>query len=264
MQKLLNEVLSVAIDAGREIMGVYQCPVNLKVDAKQDGSPLTQADLLAHKLIVAGLSSLAPNIPILSEESKPIELIDRKSWLTYWLIDPLDGTKEFINRNGQFTVNIALIEKGKPVLGVVYAPVLNKAYFGGVGLGAFVQIDGSVSRCIQCSAALPQSLRVVASKSHSDEQTTDFLEKLDQYDLTPMGSSLKLCLVAEGEADVYPRFGPTMEWDTAAAQAIVEAAGGVVCDVDGLALSYNKQDLHNPAFFVMSAILKERILKLLI
>lgn len=260
----MHEVLSIAIEAGNEIMQVYQRLASLHIDAKMDGSPLTEADLLAHSLIVARLRHLTPQLPVLSEESNAFEIAERANWPTYWLIDPLDGTKEFINRNGQFTVNIALIEQSLPVLGVVYAPALNKAYFGGENLGAFAQIDGLEAYAIHCVTTLNnEPLRVVASKSHCDEQTIKFLQKLGEHQLTPTGSSLKLCLVAEGLADIYPRFGPTMEWDTAAAQAVVEGAGGVVCDFGGIPLSYNKTDLHNPPFFVAENSSKEKILELI-
>jgi 3'(2'), 5'-bisphosphate nucleotidase len=190
---------------------------------------------------------------VLSEESTQISYIERQSWQRFWLVDPLDGTKEFIKRNGEFTVNIALIENGQPVLGVVYAPVLDVCYYAARGLGAFVK-RGEVSQliCVQPHTA-GQPVKVVASRSHSDERTTELLKQLGDHECISMGSSLKLCLIAEGVAHFYPRLGPTMEWDTAAAHAVVNEAGGIVCDLNGDELSYNKPDLHNPYFLVMPA-----------
>jgi len=248
----LHDVIAIARAAGAAIMAVYQTG-EAGTTNKADASPLTLADLAAHQVIVSGLAKLHPCYPILSEEAADIAYRERASWTCYWLVDPLDGTKEFIKRNGEFTVNIALIENGIPIMGVVYAPVLDVCYFGGVGFGAFVQRGTNAAQAIHAVvAAENETIKVVASRSHSDERTAALLQKLGKVECISMGSSLKLCLVAEGAAHFYPRLGPTMEWDTAAAHAVVNAAGGKVCRADGSALSYNKENLLNPAFFVLS------------
>ena len=251
--ELLSRVVAVAVQAGQAIMEIYAAPLN-DVKTKADDSPLTQADLAADRVISAGLSELALGWPMLSEESAQIPYEARRDWTRFWLIDPLDGTKEFIKRNGEFTVNIALIENGAPVLGVVYAPALDVCYFAARGVGAFVrrgQQQAQVIRVAEHVAGEP--VQVVASRSHKDEATEALLNKLGDHQCISMGSSLKLCLVAEGAAHLYPRLGPTMEWDTAAAHAVVSHAGGRVCDRSGAELRYNKADLHNTAFFVLSA-----------
>ncbi len=222
--------------------------------SKADGSPLTLADLAAQRLIIEGLTRLTPDIPILSEESAVIPYAERERWKRFWLVDPLDGTKEFIKRNGEFTVNIALIENGEPVLGVVYAPALEVNYYAARGTGAFMQRGDSAAQSIRVkSRSAGETLKVVASRTHSDARTEALLERLGEYQCISMGSSLKLCLVAEGAAHFYPRLGPTMEWDTAAAHAVVNEAGGRVSDLNGDELHYNKVDLHNPEFFVSAA-----------
>ncbi len=267
---LLPELLLLARQAGAAIMDIYRSD-DFGATAKADASPLTLADLAAHRTIVAGLHKLTPDIPVLSEEDSNIPYSVRSQWTRFWLVDPLDGTKEFIKRNGEFTVNIALVENGVPVLGVVYAPVLDTCYYGAMGHGAF--------KADQLSKRLPLPpgegwgegkageditpihaqrhqhgpIKVVASRSHSDARTQALLDKLEKHECISMGSSLKLCLVAEGAAHFYPRLGPTMEWDTAAAHAVVNAAGGVVQDSQGEPLTYNKPDLHNPEFFVHAA-----------
>jgi 3'(2'), 5'-bisphosphate nucleotidase len=221
--------------------------------SKSDNSPLTLADLAAHKVIVDGLRKLAPQYPVLSEEAADISYAVRSQWASFWLVDPLDGTKEFLKRNGEFTVNIALVEHGVPVLGVVYAPVLDVCYFAARGSGAFVQRGNTAALPIQAvSHTADSAIKVVASRSHSDERTTALLNKLGNHECISMGSSLKLCLVAEAAAHFYPRLGPTMEWDTAAAHAVVIEAGGIVCDVAEQALRYNKEDMHNPEFLVLA------------
>lgn len=246
------DVIAIARAAGNAIMQVYHSD-DAGITHKSDDSPLTRADLAAHQVIVAGLATLNPRYPILSEEAADIAYAERGTWTRYWLVDPLDGTKEFIKRNGEFTVNIALIENGMPILGVVYAPVLDVCYYGSVGEGAFVQRGAAVAQAIHTVvAAENETIKVVASRSHSDERTAALLQKLGTVECISMGSSLKLCLVAEGAAHFYPRLGPTMEWDTAAAHAVVNAAGGKVCRADGSVLSYNKENLLNPEFFVMA------------
>ena len=245
---LRPQVVSLAREAGGLIMSIYDS-VNIDVQFKPDASPLTQADLASHRLIVEGLSRLTPGWPILSEESIKIPFEQRSGWQRYWLVDPLDGTKEFVNRTGEFTVNIALIENGFPVLGVVYAPVIDRMYFALIGSGAFSEIDGKTSKISVCDYKLG-AVRIVASRSHRGEKLEAFLARIGDHEAVSMGSSLKFCLVAEGCADLYPRLGPTMEWDTAAAQCIVEMAGGAVEDIKGVRLRYNKPDLLNPEFVV--------------
>jgi len=250
---LLPRIVELSHQAGAAIMAVYRSG-DTGVTSKADDSPLTLADMASHRTILAGLKKLAPNVPVLSEEAADIPYAERKNWTRYWLVDPLDGTKEFIKRNGEFTVNIALIENGEPVMGVVYAPVLEVCYSAARGKGAYVQRGTSAARPIKVQPhQAGQTIKVVASRSHSDARTAALLEKLGDHATVSMGSSLKFCLVAEGEAHVYPRLGPTMEWDTAAAHAIVNEAGGTVCDSAGRELRYNKEDLHNPEFFVLPA-----------
>ncbi|MDH4234628.1 MAG: 3'(2'),5'-bisphosphate nucleotidase CysQ [Gallionella sp.] len=252
-EKYLPQVLDIAHQAGTAIMEVYRSG-EIGETSKMDKSPLTLADLAAHRTIVDSLTKLTPEIPILSEEAADIPYSKRSQWTRFWLVDPLDGTKEFIKRNGEFTVNIALIENGEPVLGVVYAPVLDVCYYGARGTGAFVQRGNTAAQTITAKPHTKgEPIKVVASRSHSDERTAAFLKQLGEYQCISMGSSLKLCLVAENAAHFYPRLGPTMEWDTAAAHAVVNAAGGIVCDLKGSELHYNKADLHNPEFLVMSA-----------
>lgn len=245
---LLPQVVSLAREAGISVMAIYETG-NVDVQIKVDASPLTQADLASHRIIVEGLSRLAPGWPILSEESTRISFEQRSAWQRYWLVDPLDGTKEFINRTGEFTVNIALIENGFPILGVVYAPVVERMYFALSGSGAFRETDGKASQVRVCVYS-GGTVRIVASRSHRGERLDAFLARIGEHEAVSMGSSLKLCLVAEGCADLYPRLGSTMEWDTAAAQCIVEAAGGAVEDINGIRLRYNKPDLLNPEFVV--------------
>lgn len=249
---LLHEVEKLARTAGAAIMEIYRSE-NFGETSKADNSPLTLADLASHQCIVAGLSKLQPHYPILSEEDANITYAERSKWTRFWLVDPLDGTKEFLKRNGEFTVNIALVENGIPVLGVVYAPVLDVCYYAARGSGAFMQQGNSAPRPIRAIAHTAGSaIKVVASRSHSDERTAALLNKLGEHECISMGSSLKLCLVAEAAAHFYPRLGPTMEWDTAAAHAVVNQAGGMVCDMKQQALRYNKEDLHNPEFLVLA------------
>ncbi|MCB1734973.1 MAG: 3'(2'),5'-bisphosphate nucleotidase CysQ [Gammaproteobacteria bacterium] len=250
----LSHVIPLARHAGARIMEVYERP-DFDVQRKGDDSPLTAADLAAHNAIVEGLSKLTPDIPILSEESAKIDFSVRSAWRTYWLVDPLDGTKEFIKRNGEFTVNIALIHDHAPVLGVVYAPVLDITYAAAKGSGARMQRGNDEFAPIHVTARESRPLRVVGSRSHAGDLLGGFLENLADdfggHEMVSMGSSLKLCLVAEGMADLYPRLGPTSEWDTAAAHAVVAEAGGTVTDLSLAPLRYNtKESLLNPYFLV--------------
>ena len=250
--ELIDPVVSLAEAAGARILEVYA--TDFEVQEKDDASPLTKADLAAHNTISAGLASLEPRLPIISEESGLPPFNERSRWPRYWLVDPLDGTKEFVNRNGEFTVNIALIDNGRPVLGVVHVPVHGKTYVGCEGYGADVRAGDGAPAPIQVAAHSATPPRVVGSRSHRGASLDAWLSQLGDYDLVPMGSSLKFCVVAEGLADVYPRLGPTSEWDTAAAQAVVEQAGVAVLELDAQALSYNqKDDILNPWFMVLGA-----------
>lgn len=253
----INTLTRVAIEAGNKILTIYE--KDFEVYNKADSSPLTEADLAAHHYIVEQLQALS-NLPILSEEASDIDWETRKTWTTYWLLDPLDGTKEFIKKNGEFTVNIALIQNGEPIFGVVHAPALNTTYIGGKGLGAYELNDGSVNS-IAVSRHKPNEIwRVVGSRSHQSPEIEKILNALDgETELVAMGSSLKLCCVAAGKAHLYPRVGPTSEWDTAAAHAVVLGAGGTVKVLDPNEpfdskagnLRYNqKESLLNPFFMV--------------
>ena len=247
----LEAVCGIARAAGRRILDVYAR--DFKVEHKADRSPLTEADRAAHEVIAAQLRSLTPSIPVLSEESAEVDYEKRAPWKRFWLVDPLDGTKEFVNRNGEFTVNIALIEDRRPVLGVVYAPVPGLIYYAAAGRSAFKQQGDGAARAIRPRGFDGGKPIVVASRSHAGKETEAFLKNIGAHDIVSLGSALKLCLIAEGAADVYPRLGPTMEWDTAAAQCVVETAGGRVTDLNRRPLVYNKPDLHNPWFIVSGA-----------
>jgi len=242
-------LLTIAQSAGQAVLQVYHR--DFVVEHKADESPLTEADLAAHGVIVEGLAELEPGVPVLSEEGADIPFAKRSRWSRYWLIDPLDGTREFVKRNGEFTVNIALIENGVPTAGVVHVPVSGISYLGQAGLGAWkIDADGSAEVISACDK-VQRPVRVAGSRSHAGDSLKRFLKHLGEHRILSMGSSLKLCLVAEGAADVYPRLGPTSEWDTAAAQAVVEAAGGLVTDTQLRPLRYNTKDsLLNPHFIV--------------
>lgn len=272
------EVLkSIARDAGSAIMAIYDNDGH-DVEYKDDNSPLTAADKASHNVIVEGLQKHFPDIPILSEEGADIPYTQRKNWTHFWLVDPLDGTKEFIKRNGEFTVNIALIDNQQPVLGVVYVPAQDKLYYGIVGEGAWLQSKLPVCSCQEADLTpevktesckltsdddsqtpihvrhpdYVKGLTVVMSRSHPSPEVEDFLKDINVAEALPVGSSLKLCVVAEGKADLYPRLGPTMEWDTAAGHAVVLAACGSIVNLEGDPLIYNKESLLNP-FFVAQA-----------
>lgn len=245
---LLGGVCSLARKAGQGIMPFYGAEV--QVQYKQDASPLTQADLAAHEIIAHGLAQIAPQLPLISEESPPVNFGIRRTWRTYWLVDPLDGTREFIKRNGEFTVNIGLIAEGKPVLGVVYAPALDLMFHAVTGGGAWRQLGSRPAERIYARLLDRTGVTVAGSRSHAGPRLATFLERIGPHLLLSMGSSLKICLVAEGRADVYPRLGLTSEWDTAAAQCVLEEAGGRLVRLDGAPLRYNTKDsLLNPEFF---------------
>jgi len=248
--QLLEAINQIAQTAGARIMDVYA--TDFDVEHKADKSPLTLADMAAHETIIAGLKKLTPDWPILSEESSHIPFAERNQWQCYWLVDPLDGTREFIKRNGEFTVNIALIEHHKPILGVVYVPVTGITYYAAVGAGAFKHLPEQAPEAIQVRSCPQDRLVVAGSRSHGSPALEKFIEELGvEVELVSIGSSLKSCLVAEGKADIYPRFGPTSEWDTAAAQCVVEQAGGYLTDTQLKPLRYNTKDsLINPHFLV--------------
>jgi 3'(2'), 5'-bisphosphate nucleotidase len=250
LDNLIEPVVTLAAEAGQAILAVYA--TEFDVQEKSDESPLTQADLASHRRIVAGLRSLTPDMPIISEEEGLPPFEERRHWSRYWLIDPLDGTKEFVNRNGEFTVNIALIDNHRPVFGVVHVPVQQKTYVGCEGRGAELRAADAPPVGIRVADSSADPVRVVGSRSHRGASLDAYLERLGETDMVPMGSSLKFCVVAEGGADIYPRLGPTSEWDTAAAQAVVEQAGGRVLKLDGKPLSYNeKEEILNPYFMVL-------------
>ena len=249
MQNWIEPVLQLARGAGAAIMQVYV--QDFSVELKDDRSPLTAADMAAHHLIIAGLNELTPGIPVLSEESASVDWAERRTWRRYWLVDPLDGTREFVKKNGEFTVNIALIEDGIPVFGVVYAPALDELHYGIRGVGAFI-CDGESRVPIATRRPAAAPLHVAGSRSHMDARSAAAIERMGEVHLLGMGSSLKFCRMAEARLDVYPRFAPTSEWDTAAGQCVLEAAGGVVLTLDGKPLSYNSKDsLLNPDFFAL-------------
>lgn len=248
-EDLLQNAIRIAKEAGDAILDIYH--TEYEVSDKDDDSPLTEADMASHRLIEKELSRLTADIPVVSEESDDLD--KRRSHNTVWVVDPLDGTKEFIQKNGEFTVNIALVENQKPVLGVVHAPALQTTYSGADGIGATSQ-QGEESTPITADNNSDQELvTVVASRSHQDEYMQHFLDQFPSVETTSIGSSLKLCLVADGSAMLYPRLAPTMEWDTAAGDAIVRAAGGNVSQLDGTPLEYNKPDLYNPYFIATSS-----------
>lgn len=242
--------VDIARQAGEKILEVYDR--GFDVDTKTDGSPVTTADRLAHDLIVARLAELDPDIPVLSEESAADSFQQRRGWTHYWLIDPLDGTKEFISRRGEFTVNIALVSESRPVLGVVHTPVQQLTHWAWVGGSAFRQQGPGIQQAIVTREHAGDQPVVVASRSHGRGNLEKFLAGVEQkyggYELASMGSALKICVVAEGKADVYPRLGPTSEWDTAAAHCVLDVAGGSIRDPQGRPLRYNKESILNPWF----------------
>jgi len=252
LEKLCHECVNIARDAGEAILTIYDA--GFSIEEKEDKSPLTDADLASHKLILQRLTTLTPNIPILSEESAKLPFEERSSWETYWLVDPLDGTREFIKRNGEFTVNIALIHQHKSIIGVINVPVQDIDYFAWQGGGCYKSEQGNDALKISVKKLNSDNnapLTVAGSRSHGSEMMQQYMKKLGTVEMLSMGSSLKFCLVAEGRADLYPRLGLTSEWDTAAAHCIVEQAGGYITKTDMTPLEYNTKDsLLNPFFFV--------------
>jgi 3'(2'), 5'-bisphosphate nucleotidase len=244
----LEKIVTIAEEAGSAIMEIYKR--DFSIEYKDDKSPLTEADIKANEIICSKLQELYPNIPIMSEENKQTVYETRKNWEYYWCIDPIDGTKEFIKKNDEFTINIALIHKDTPVLGVVYAPAIDEMYKAKQGEGSF---KNNEKLPLYANETPEKKLSVVASKSHLSEETQEFINNLQAENIEQVskGSSLKLCMVAEGIADIYPRLAPTMEWDTAAADAIVRESGKMTCQFENnIPMVYNKKDLLNPWFVV--------------
>ena len=246
---LVKDVVQIARDAGKVIMDIYGTE-DFKVESKSDESPLTIADRTANDVICKGLEALAIQYPIVSEENKEVPYGQRKEYSHFWLVDPLDGTKEFIKRNGEFTVNIALIHNQQTVMGIVYAPVMDEMYWAIKGDGAFMEKDGVVTKLTAPSFKMSdKGLKLVCSRSHLNADTEQFVADFDSPDLVSKGSSLKFLILAKGEAHIYPRLAPTMEWDTGAAQIVLEEAGGKVINNDTKTpLEYNKEILRNPYF----------------
>lgn len=243
----LQPVIALTLEAGRRILEIYQ--TDFRIAYKEDRSPFTAADLVSHHCLIEGLQALTPSWPVLSEEFCQIAHEERSAWKTYWLIDPLDGTREFIKRNGEFTVNVSLIHQHQPVFGVVYAPAFKTCYFASEGLGAFKQVGEEEPQPIHVRQQAPRNPTLAGSRSHKTQALNHYLSRLGPHDLIASGSSLKLCWVAEGLCDLYPRIGPTYEWDTAASQCIIEAAGGRLTNLSGQMLRYNTKDsLLNPYF----------------
>lgn len=235
-----EEVIALAQDAAAAILGIYDS--EFAVEHKDDDSPLTAADLAAHRCIIEGLARITPDIPVLSEESAhEVTLAERRTWNRLWVVDPLDGTREFVKRNGEFTVNIALVEDGLAVFGVVQAPVTGRLWHGGATLGACVRDHGRDAP-LHVRAPADAPLRVAASRSHRDGRTQAFIDRMGEVEPVGLGSSLKFCRIAEGGLDVYPRFGPTNEWDTAAGQCVLEGAGGALFDPQGRPFRYNQRE----------------------
>jgi 3'(2'), 5'-bisphosphate nucleotidase len=246
----LIQLEDLAVRAGKAILA--DKARTSSVQLKDDASPLTSADLASHQTILAGLEALDPSVPVLSEESKALPYEVRRAWTKYYLVDPLDGTKEFIKGKKEYTVNIALVENGVPTAGVVYVPELGETYSGAVGLGAFKKLDGQARVSISVARSCRPAPRVVGSSSHASPVMAVFLDLLGAHEILEFGSSLKICQISDGTADFYPRFGPTSEWDTAAGHAVVLYAGGQVVTLDGQPLTYNQKDsLLNPNFYVL-------------
>jgi 3'(2'), 5'-bisphosphate nucleotidase len=252
--RLLESLTVLVREAHAEIMRVYAQP--FEAELKADNSPLTEADLASHRVLTAALAQLTPQLPIVSEEGGLPTPSERAAWPAYWLIDPLDGTKEFLAKNGEFTVNVALVEGTRPTLGVVGVPARDQVYVGDVSNGLAQRQDASGAMSLKARPYSGSNPTVVASRRHGGEALEGALKKLEAGEGAPVlrnvGSALKLCLVAEGEADVYPRLAPTSEWDTAAAQAVLEAAGGAVLQLNGAPVTYNKADILNPEFVAIA------------
>ena len=249
--ELIEQLIEISKDAGKAILEVYNS--NFSHQIKEDLSPLTKADTLSNNIICERLKEITPDIPILSEENSDIPFNIRSSWEQYWLVDPLDGTKEFIKKNGEFTVNIALIENNTPIFGIIHIPVTNETYWGSSTKGSFY-IKGNNQKTKLCvEKKIRSQVRIVASRSHPSKMLDTLLEEIGEYKIITKGSSLKFCLIAKGQADIYPRLGPTSEWDIAAGHAIVKFAGGSLLTIDGESMQYNLTENNlNPYFVVAS------------
>ena len=260
-QEVVLDILNIAIDAGKEILKIYK--KNFNVDLKADNSPITEADINSNNLIKKRLIEIEKNFPILTEESL-VNWETRRVWNKYWLIDPLDGTKEFINRNGEFTVNISLIENNSPIFGVIYAPEKSLLYYGIKNNGSYKLITQdnintlTEFKKININKNIPSKIKIIGSRSHSNKDFHTWVEKnFSQYELISIGSSLKFCIIAEGTADIYPRLGPTSEWDIAAGHIILEEAGGKLKSFDNTDILYNtKENIINPNFLAYGNVSK--------
>lgn len=250
VEKYLDEVIRISRLSAEGVLQIYNNSRNINIETKEDGSPITLADNLSHTILTSNLSKSFPEIPIISEEDKS-ETLSPKSSL-YWLIDPLDGTKEFINGNGEFTINVALIFNGYPLLGVVTVPNSDTIYIGGKEIGAKKILNNNIETIQIKKIKKNDPLKLIASRSHQNDATREFISKLNIKEVITFGSSLKFCKIADGEVDIYPRLAPTSEWDTAAAQAVLEGAGGIVVDLNGERLRYGKEEILNPSFIATS------------
>ena len=262
-KQLIISTIEIAKEAGEAINQIYNSDFDYQI--KKDLSPITAADRLSHKIITERLRILTPEIPILSEENCDIPFKVRAQWADYWLVDPLDGTKEFINNNGEFTVNIALISNNTPILGIIHIPITHETYWGSKNKGSFYLNENDDVVSISVSNNHQNPIRIVASRSHPSDMLNDLLEKIIDYEIIKIGSSIKFCHIASGQADCYPRFGPTSEWDTAAGEAIVRYASGHMVTLNGNLMNYNaKEDYLNPNFIVSSdKIISESFLSLI-
>jgi len=247
---LVNNILQISKDAGEEILSIYKSDT-FDIESKNDSSPLTTADKASNEIICESLKKLNPDIPIISEENCGVTFSERVNWKRYWLIDPLDGTKEFIKKNGEFTVNIALIENGKATMGVIFAPVSNQYFWGDEKLGSYSSTDLKEFKKISVSKR-ESKIRILCSRSHPSNELEKFLSTYDDYEIIKKGSSLKFCLIANGSADIYPRFGPTSEWDIAAGSAVLKYAGGSIKTLEGEELLFNKKDSYINEYFIAS------------
>jgi 3'(2'), 5'-bisphosphate nucleotidase len=251
LAELTDNIKQICLQAGDKILEIYE--TDFSVETKQDDSPLTAADMAAHNTICDALSQLTPATPILSEESSRISFPERQSWNQYWLVDPLDGTREFVKRNGEFSVNIALIENHRSILGAIHIPVSGISYTASLNNGAYKHEQNGITKKIAARKTNIDKITIAGSRSHGNKQQQAFIANLNDPEILAIGSSLKFCLVAEGIADIYPRFGPTSEWDSGAAQCIVEESGAVVVDTNFKTLEYNtKESLLNPSFLVIA------------
>ena len=256
LDKVLEDLVDISRKAGNEILDVYKD--SFEITLKEDLSPLTDADRRANTVITSMLESLYPEIPILSEEGKEIDYSERNNWNLFWLVDPLDGTKEFVKRNGEFTVNIALIKDGLPIAGIVYAPTKETYWYGAEGLGSYKMSENFPPIRISVENNIDSPIRIVSSRSHPSPKLELYLSRFDDHEIVNMGSSLKICLVADSSAHIYPRLGPTMEWDSGAGHAVLKFAGGELINREtGEELVYNKEILKNPDFICYGPKIKD-------